>query len=198
MNYIKRLPPGQSLTQKFPILHYGPVPSFDPKTWDFRIFGLVEEAKRWTWEEFNNLPRTRIKIDIHCVTGWSNFDTEWEGVSLKHLVDEGIIRTKPEARFVVQHCEYGFTTNLPLSVMLQDNVLLATHYNGKPLTPEHGFPLRVVIGTIPGRDELRATYFWKGGKWLRALELLENDRPGFWEQSGYNNEADPWKEQRFW
>ncbi len=193
-----RLPPGQSLTQKFPVLHYGPVPRFNPETWDFRIFGLVEEEKRWTWEEFNKLPRTKIKMDIHCVTRWSKFDTEWEGVSLKRLIDEGIVRPKPEARFVVQHCEYGFTTNLPLSVMLQDNVLLATHYNGQPLEPEHGFPLRVVIGTIPGRDDLKAAYFWKGGKWLRALEFLQYDSPGFWEQAGYHNEADPWKEQRFW
>jgi len=193
-----RLPPGQSLTQKFPVLHYGPVPRFNPETWDFRIFGLVEEEKRWTWEEFNQLPRTKVKMDIHCVTRWSKFDTEWEGVSLKRLIDEGIVRPKPEARFVVQHCEYGFTTNLPLSVMLQDNVLLATHYNGQPLEPEHGFPLRVVIGTIPGRDALKAAYFWKGGKWLRALEFLQYDSPGFWEQAGYHNEADPWKEQRFW
>ncbi|MER3457747.1 MAG: sulfite oxidase-like oxidoreductase [Chloroflexota bacterium] len=193
-----RLPPGQSLTQKFPVLHYGPVPRFNPETWDFRIFGLVEEEKRWTWEEFNKLPRTRVKMDIHCVTRWSKFDTEWEGVSLKRLIDEGIVRPKPEAHFVVQHCEYGFTTNLPLSVMLQDNVLLATHYNGQPLEPEHGFPLRVVIGTIPGRDDLQAAYFWKGGKWLRALEFLQYDSPGFWEQAGYHNEADPWKEQRFW
>src|SRR5574341_492795 len=108
-----RLPPGQSLTNKFPVLHYGPVPKFNPATWDFRVYGLVEEEKRWNWEEFNKLPRTKLKMDIHCVTRWSKFDTEWEGVSLKTLVDEGIIRIKPEAQVILQHCEYGFTTNLP-------------------------------------------------------------------------------------
>ena len=123
-----RLPPGQSLTEKFPVLHYGAVPRYRPdlSDWDFRVFGLVAEEKRWDWPAFQQLPRTRVTMDIHCVTRWSKFDTVWEGVSLKTLVDEGIVRPSPEARYVVQHCEYNFTTNLPLSVMLQDNVLLAT------------------------------------------------------------------------
>ena len=109
-----RLPPGQALTQKFPVLHYGPVPPFNPATWDFRIFGLVEEEKRWTWDEFNHLPQRQLRLDIHCVTRWSKFDTVWEGVHLKDLIDQGYIRIKPEARFVMQHCEYGFTVNVPL------------------------------------------------------------------------------------
>lgn len=192
-----RLPPGQALTEKFPVLHYGPVPSFDPETWDFRVFGEVEQERRWTWQEFQQLPRTRLRMDIHCVTRWSKVDTEWEGVSLRTLVDQGIIRPKPSARYVLQHCEYGFTANIPLAVALADNFLLATHYNGEPLTPEHGYPLRGVIGHIPGRDDLATLYFWKGGKWLRALEFMAQDRPGFWEQAGYHNEADVWKEQRF-
>lgn len=193
-----RLPPGQALTRQFPVLHYGPVPRFDPATWDFRLFGLVAEERRWTWDEFLKLPRKSVTMDIHCVTRWSKFDTVWEGVSLKQLIDEGLVTLKPEAKFVVQHCEYGFTTNLPLAVMLQDNVLLATHYDGKPLEPDHGFPLRVIIGSFPDRSEPKSSYFWKGGKWLRALEFLDRDQPGFWEQAGYHNEADPWKEERYW
>lgn len=192
-----RLPPGQALTQKFPVLHYGPVPTFDPSTWDFRVWGEVEQEIRWTWQEFQKLPRTKIRMDIHCVTRWSKFDTEWEGVSLRALVDQGLIRPKPSAKFLLQHCEYGFTVNLPLKVALQDNFLLATHYNGAALEPEHGYPVRGVVGYIPGRDDLTTPYLWKGGKWVRGLEFMSQDRLGFWEQAGYHNEADIWKEQRF-
>jgi DMSO/TMAO reductase YedYZ molybdopterin-dependent catalytic subunit len=192
-----RLPPGQSLTQKFPVLHYGPVPSFNPATWDFHVWGEVEEEKRWTWDEFNQLPRTRLVMDIHCVTKWSKFDAAWEGVSVRTLVEQGMIRLKPDARYVLQHAEYGFTVNLPLSVVLADNFLLATHYDGQPLAPDHGYPLRGVVGYIQGRDDLTTPYFWKGAKWLRGMEFLAEDRPGFWEQAGYHNEADVWKEERF-
>ncbi len=192
-----RLPPGQSLTKKFPVLHYGPIPQFNPATWDFRVWGEVEQEMRWTWDEFNKLPRTNIMLDIHCVTRWSKFDTEWEGVSVKTLVDEGFIKLKPSAKFVVEHAEYGYTTNLPVDVILQKNFLLATHFDGKPLTPDHGYPLRGVIGAIPGRSELKDPYFWKGAKWIRGLEFVSADRPGFWEQAGYHNEADVWKEERF-
>ena len=192
-----RLPPGQSLTQKFPVLHYGPVPSFNPVTWDFHVWGEVEEEKRWTWDEFNQLPRTRLVMDIHCVTRWSKFDAAWEGVSVRTLVEQGMIKLKPSARYVLQHAEYGFTVNLPLSVVLADNFLLATHYDGQPLAPDHGYPLRGVVGYIQGRDDLTTPYFWKGAKWLRGLEFLAEDRPGFWEQAGYHNEADVWKEERF-
>jgi DMSO/TMAO reductase YedYZ molybdopterin-dependent catalytic subunit len=192
-----RLPPGQSLTQKFPVLHYGPVPSFNPATWDFRIWGEVEEEVTWTWDEFNQLPRTKLVMDIHCVTKWSKFDTEWEGVSVRTLVDEDLIKPRPSAQFVLQHAEYGFTVNLPLEVVLQDNFLLATHYNGEPLTPDHGYPLRGVIGYVPEQEDLKTPYFWKGAKWLRGLQFLSQDQLGFWEQAGYHNEADVWKEQRF-
>jgi len=192
-----RLPPGQSLTQKFPVLHYGPVPPFNAATWDFRISGKVEEEVTWTWDEFNQLPRTTLVMDIHCVTRWSKFDTQWEGISVRTLVDEGLIKPLPNARFVIQHAEYGFTANLPLEVMLQDNFLLATHYNGEPITPDHGYPLRGVVGNIPARDNLITPYFWKGAKWLRGLEFSSHDQLGFWEQAGYHNEADIWEEQRF-
>jgi DMSO/TMAO reductase YedYZ molybdopterin-dependent catalytic subunit len=192
-----RLPPGQSLTLKFPVLHYGPVPGFDAATWDFRVWGEVEEEVRWTWEQFQALPRTTIQMDIHCVTRWSKFDTEWLGVAVKALVEKGLIKIKPEATHVLQHCEYGYTTNIPLKVALADNFLLATHFNGEPITPEHGYPLRGVIGAIPGRLDLKDIYLWKGGKWLRGLEFMRADHPGFWEQAGYHNEADVWQEERF-
>lgn len=192
-----RLPPGQSLTQKFPVLHYGPVPGFNPATWDFRIWGEVEKEATWTWEEFNQLPRTRVVMDLHCVTRWSKFDTEWEGVLLRTLVDEGYIKLLPSATYVLQHAEYGYTTNLPLEVMLQDNFLLATHFDGKPIPPDHGYPLRGVVGNIPDQPDLVTPYLWKGAKWLRGLEFLPKDRMGFWEQAGYHNVADIWKEQRF-
>lgn len=192
-----RLPPGQSLTLKFPVLHYGPIPPFTPATWDFRVWGEVEEEKSWTWDEFLQLPRTKIKMDIHCVTRWSKADTTWEGVSLKTLIDQGLVTPKPTATHLMQHAEYGYTTNLPLNVALQDNFLLATHFEGEPLTPDHGYPLRGVIGHIPTKDELVAPYFWKGAKWLRSLEFMTADRKGFWEKAGYNNRADIWKEERF-
>ena len=193
----RRLPPGQSLTGKFPVLHYGPVPKVDISDWDFRVFGLVEEERTWTWEEFSSLPRKKITLDIHCVTRWTKLDTEWEGVSVRTLVEEGLVKPLPEARFVIQHCEHSFTENLPLELVMADNFLLATHYGGEPLTLEHGYPLRGVIGSFPDRSEEKTAYLWKGGKWLRALEFVAKDHPGFWERSGYHNEADPWKEQRF-
>jgi DMSO/TMAO reductase YedYZ molybdopterin-dependent catalytic subunit len=192
-----RLPPGQSVTQKFPVLHYGPVPTFNPATWSFWVRGEVEQEMRWTWDEFQKLPRTKVMMDLHCVTRWSKFDTLWEGVSLVALIDQGLVKPKPTARYILQHAEYGFTVNLPLEVALQDNFLLATHFNGEPLSPDHGYPLRGVIGAIPGRDELKTPYLWKGAKWLRGLEFMAHDRPGFWEQAGYHNEADIWKEERF-
>ncbi len=184
-----RLPPGQVLTEKFPVLHYGPVPHYpDLSQWDLRVFGLVKEEKRLTWEEFNRLPRVRIVTDIHCVTRWSKLDTEWEGVRFRDFLEAVPIEVLPEARYVLVHAEYGFTANLPLDIMLDDDVLLATHYGGKPLTPEHGYPLRLIV---PKK------YFWKSAKWVRGIEFLAEDRLGFWERAGYHNDADPWKEQRF-
>ena len=192
-----RLPPGQSLTVKFPVLHYGPVPPLDPSTWDFRVWGEVDQEISWSWGDFLELPRTKITMDIHCVTRWSKFDTEWEGVLLQTLVQQGFIKVRPAAKFLLQHCEYGYTTNIPISVAMSDNFLLATHFDGQPLTPEHGYPLRGVVGAIPGREELKDIYLWKGGKWLRGLEFMPEDKLGFWEQAGYHNDADVWDEQRF-
>jgi DMSO/TMAO reductase YedYZ molybdopterin-dependent catalytic subunit len=192
-----RLPPGQSLTQKFPVLHYGPVPGFNPATWDLRLWGEVKDEVHWNWDEFNQLPRTKITMDIHCVTRWSKFDTVWEGVSVRTLIDQNFVEILPSARYVLQHAEYGFTVNLPLEVILQDNFLLATHYNGEPITPDHGYPLRGVIGNISDRSDLKTPYFWKGAKWLRGLQFLAQDQKGFWEQAGYHNEADVWREERF-
>ena len=193
-----RLPPGQALTQKFPVLHYGPVPPFNPATWDFRIFGLVEQEQRWTWAEFNQLPRRTINMDIHCVTRWSKFDTAWEGVHLLDLVNAGLLKIKPEAKFMMQHCEYGFTVNLPIEVALSDVFLLATHFDGQPLDPDHGYPLRGVAGALPQQPQSENDrYLWKGGKWLRGLEFMTNDKAGFWEQAGYSMTANVWKEERY-
>ena len=135
-------------------------------------------------------------MDIHCVTRWSKFDTLWEGVSIRTLIENRLIRLKPQARFVIQHAEYGFSANLPIEIALADNFLLATHYDGAPLTPDHRYPLRGVVGAIPQRPDLKTPYFWKGAKWLRGLEFSAVDRLGFWEEAGYHNEADIWKEQR--
>jgi DMSO/TMAO reductase YedYZ molybdopterin-dependent catalytic subunit len=181
-----RLPPGQSVTLKFPVLHYGPVPRTDLKTWTLRAFGLVENERQWTWEEFTALPTAKVHTDIHCVTRWSKFDTDWEGVRFRDFMD--LVGVKPEAKFVIAHCEYGYTTNTPLEAMLDDDVLLAYKFDGKPLEPDHGYPLRSLV---PKK------YFWKSAKWLRAIEFADRDRLGFWEQAGYHNEADPFKEQRF-
>jgi len=181
-----RLPPGQVVTDKWPVLHYGSVPRTDLKTWDFKVHGLVEAPQRWTWEEFQKLPRVKVRSDIHCVTRWSRYDNLWEGVSVREVLDRAKVRS--EARHVIAHAEQGFTANLPLTELLTDDVLLADRHDGESLTPDHGWPLRLVV---PRR------YFWKSAKWIRALELTDRDAPGFWERNGYHNEADPWREERF-
>ncbi len=193
----ERVPPGQHLTERFPVLHYGQIPAFNPSTWDFRIWGEVEEPVIWTWDELMALPRVRLNLDLHCVTTWSKLDMVWEGISLRQVVEDGLVKPKPSARYVMQYADGGYSTNLPLAVMLQDNFLLATHCDGQPISPEHGFPLRGVVGALPGRDDLKDVYLWKGAKWLRGLEFLSADQLGFWEANGYSNEADVWKEQRF-
>jgi DMSO/TMAO reductase YedYZ molybdopterin-dependent catalytic subunit len=193
-----RLPPGQALTQKFPVLHYGPVPPFNPATWNFKVFGLVAEEKVWTWDEFNQLPRRKLQMDIHCVTRWSKFDTVWEGVHLKDLIDQGFIQPKPEAKFIMQHCEYNFTVNVPIDVALSDAFILATHLDGQPIEADHGYPLRGVAGALPSQPQSdHDRYLWKGGKWLRGLEFMAQDRAGFWEQAGYSMSANIWREERY-
>ena len=197
MKEAGRLPEGQSLTLRFPILHYGAVPDFDKDNWSFRVFGQVDEETSLTWDEFCALPQTEVMMDIHCVTAWSKTDTLWKGVTLQTLVSAGAVKIKKEVTAVVQHCEQGYTTNLPIQTAMGDNFLLATHYDGEPLNPEHGYPLRGVCGAIPGRNDLDDVYFWKGGKWLRGLEFLSDDKPGFWEKAGYHNRGNVWREERF-
>ena len=160
------------------------------------MWGEVEKPLTLTWQELSQLPRTALTLDLHCVTKWSKLDTVWEGVSLKTLRKLGLVIPTADAHYVIQHAEYGFTANLPIEVVFADNFLLATHYDGKPLTHEHGAHLRGLVGSIPGRDELKDVYLWKGAKWLRGLEFVAQDRPGFWERAGYHNDADIWLEER--
>jgi DMSO/TMAO reductase YedYZ molybdopterin-dependent catalytic subunit len=181
-----RLPPGQYLTEKWPVLHAGTVPQTDLASWDFKVFGEVDEPVTLTYDELQALPQTEITVDIHCVTRWSRFDTSFKGVRWRELAQ--LVRPKPAARFVVAHAEQGFTSNVPLEALEDDDALIAWEADGAPLEPEHGWPLRLVV---PSR------YFWKSAKWLRGLELLAADQPGFWERYGYHNDADFWKEQRY-
>jgi DMSO/TMAO reductase YedYZ molybdopterin-dependent catalytic subunit len=182
-----RLPPGQYLTQKWPVLHAGSVARYDSlDTWTLRVFGDVANEVELTWEQFTELPRTSNVQDIHCVTRWSKFDTAFEGVHWSELAK--LAQPNPTAQFVIAHAEAGFTSNVPLSFLENPAALLATHGDGAPLTPDHGYPLRLVI---PGK------YFWKSAKWLRGIELSSVDKPGFWERYGYNNDADPWQEERY-
>ena len=181
-----RLPPGQYLTEKWPVLHAGSIPDVDLATWTFRVWGEVEAPLELTWEQFNELPRASNTQDIHCVTRWSRFDTQFEGVHWREV--EKLVRPKPSAQFAIAHAEHDFTANVPISSLRDENALLATHADGEPLTEEHGAPLRLVI---PGK------YFWKSAKWLRGIELTAFDRPGFWERYGYHNDADPWHEERY-
>jgi DMSO/TMAO reductase YedYZ molybdopterin-dependent catalytic subunit len=182
----ERLPPGQYLTEKWPVLHAGTVPQTDLATWDFKVFGEVEQPITLTYDELQALPQTEITADIHCVTRWSRFDTSFKGVHWRELAE--LVRPKPGARFVLAHAEQGFTANVPLEAIEDDAALIAWEADGAPLEPEHGWPLRLVV---PSR------YFWKSAKWLRGLELLSADQPGFWERYGYHNDADYWKEQRY-
>jgi DMSO/TMAO reductase YedYZ molybdopterin-dependent catalytic subunit len=180
------LPPGQSLTLKWPVLHYGSVPRFDPQTWDFRVYGLVESPLHLGWKEFNALPKVHRTSDFHCVTRWSRFDNRWDGVAFRQLLTRA--NPRPEAAFVLIHAEQGFNANVPLADLDRDEVLLATHHDGEPLTGEHGYPLRLIVPHL---------YAWKSVKWVRSLEFLDLDTPGFWEQNVYHMRGDPWKEQRF-
>jgi DMSO/TMAO reductase YedYZ molybdopterin-dependent catalytic subunit len=181
-----RVPPGQYVTEKFPVLHYGSVPRVDLATWDFKVYGEVDAPFTLTWDEFKALPRTRVHTDIHCVTRWSKLDTDWEGVPIREILQRAQLRDT--AKFVVAHSEQGYTANLPLAVLDDEDVLLGDTFGGEPLEAEHGYPLRLVV---PKR------YFWKSAKWIRGLEFLPQDRLGFWERYGYNNDADPWKEERY-
>jgi DMSO/TMAO reductase YedYZ molybdopterin-dependent catalytic subunit len=181
-----RLPPGQYLTEKWPVLHAGTVPQTDLASWDFKVFGEVEEPLTLGYDELQALPQTEITVDIHCVTRWSRFDRGFKGVHWRELAK--LVRPRQTARYVLAHAEQGFTSNVPLEALEDDNALIAWEADGEPLEPEHGWPLRLVV---PSR------YFWKSAKWLRGLELLSSDQPGFWERYGYHNDADFWQEQRY-
>lgn len=186
MHDAGRLPPGQSLTLKWPVLHEGSVPRVDLSTWDFRIDGLVQKPVRLTWEEFNKLPKTEIRCDIHCVTRWSRFDNRFEGVLFTEVMK--LVKPKPEARLAMVRGENDYTTNLSLSDLMMPTTIFAMKHDGEPLAPEHGYPLRLVVPQL---------YFWKSVKWVRGVTLMARDEPGFWEQNGYHMRGDPWKQQRF-
>ena len=183
-----RLPPGQYLEPRFPVLSAGPTPHTPLDRWDFSIMGNVKEPKRWTWQELMALPHETPTVDIHCVTKWSKFDTQWVGVSVDTLLQQ--VEYDPHvARYVSAFCDGGYTTNLPLADVLGGQAWVAFGYDGQPLAPEHGGPARLLVPHL---------YFWKSAKWVRGLRLLEQDEPGFWESLGYHKYGDPWKEQRYW
>jgi len=181
----QRMPPGQAQTQKWPVLHYGNVPKIDLKAWDFRIFGQVDKEWRCNWEEFRNLPWIDVHCDIHCVTRWSRLNNVFSGPSTKTVLEKAGVN--PKAKFVLVHCEQGFTTNLPLAEFLGEDCLFAIEHDGKALDRDHGWPVRLVVPRL---------YFWKSAKWVRGIELLDHDEAGFWEQNGYHMHGDPWSEER--
>jgi DMSO/TMAO reductase YedYZ molybdopterin-dependent catalytic subunit len=180
-----RVPPGQYVTDDFPVLSAGPTPHTSLDDWDLTITGEVDGLRRWSWDEFRALPSEPVTVDIHCVTKWSKLDSEWEGVSLDTLLD-GVDTT---AEYVVAFCDGGYTTNLPLEDLTEGKAWIAFAFGGEPLDPEHGGPARLLVPHL---------YFWKSAKWVRGLRLAATDEPGFWEQNGYHNYGDPWKEQRYW
>lgn len=183
----ERVPPGQFLTERFPVLHYGDTPRYrDLENWDLQVFGLVKQPKTYSWAELMALHAKTQTVDIHCVTRWSKLDTTWTGIPWRAFIQE--FEILPEATHVMAHCENNFTTNIGLDVLDDDDTMLAFQYEGKPLEPDHGYPLRLLV---PKK------YFWKSAKWLRGLEFMAGDRPGFWERAGYHMRGDPWTEERF-
>lgn len=182
-----RLPAGQYLTKKWPILSYEPTPKFDAEKYRFRVWGAVAEPFELTWEELQALPRVQLTSDFHCVTTWSRFDNAWEGVHIREILKHA--KPLPEAKFVMAHSFTGYTTNMPLADLDDDDVLIAFTHDGQPLEPDHGGPVRLIVPKL---------YAYKSAKWLSGLEFLEKDRPGFWEIRGYHNHADPWQEERYW
>ena len=180
-----RLPPGQYLTNDFPVLSAGPTPRIPLDRWNFTITGLIDQPRSWTWDQFDALPKETVTHDIHCVTKWSKLGTTWTGVSLDVLL-EGI---ETAATHVMASSHGGYTTNLPLADLRQGRAWIATGYDDAPLAPEHGGPARLLVPHL---------YFWKSAKWVRGIELLGGDSPGFWERNGYHNYGDPWREQRYW
>ena len=183
----ERLPAGQYLTKKWPVLSYEPTPKFDPATYRFKVWGAVAEPFELTWEALQALPRVQLTSDFHCVTTWSRYDNAWEGVHIREILQRA--KPLPEAEFVMAHSFTGYTTNMPLTDLDDDDVIIAFTHDGEPLAPEHGGPVRLIVPKL---------YAYKSAKWLSGLEFMEKDRPGFWEVRGYHNHADPWKEERYW
>lgn len=181
-----RLPPGQRLTTDWPVLDLGVVPRVDKSNWQLTVDGLVENPVAWRWDDLTAQPLFRSLSDIHCVTTWSRYDNHWEGVSARHLLS--VVRPKPEAAHVVFHSFDGYTTNIPLDAFDDDDVLLATTWEGEPISRDHGGPVRVIVPKL---------YFWKSAKWVKRIEFVTEDRKGYWEVRGYHNAADPWKEERY-
>ncbi len=182
----ERLPPGQILTQKWPVLHYGHIPSLNLERWTLEVTGAVERPQSFTWKDLEALPTIETLCDIHCVTRWSRYDNTFRGISVRAILAQ--VGLRPEAKFVMVHAAPDYTTNVPIEDVDRDGNLLATHHNGAPLTPEHGGPIRLVIPHL---------YFWKSAKWITGLEFIDEDYPGFWEQNGYHMRGDPWSEQRY-
>jgi DMSO/TMAO reductase YedYZ molybdopterin-dependent catalytic subunit len=180
-----RIPPGQYVTTDYPVLSAGPTPHTALDQWDFSVTGEIDEPRRWNWEDLLALPSEEITRDIHCVTKWSKLDTVWRGVSVDTLLD-GI---DTSAHYVIQLADGGYTTNLPLDDVTNGKAWVVFEYDGQPLAPEHGGPVRMLVPHL---------YFWKSAKWVRGLRLQAEDEPGFWEVNGYNNHGDPWREQRYW
>lgn len=181
-----RLPPGQMRAKRWTVLHQGPIPPFDPATWRFQVRGLVRRPLRLTWDQLLALPQQQTDGDLHCVTRWSKLENVWQGFLARDLAN--LVEPLPDARFVLLHGDGGYMANLPLAAFLTPGVILATHHGGALLTPEHGAPLRAVV---PDR------YAWKSVKWLRAIEFVSDDQPGFWETYGFSNNAGVWSEERF-
>ena len=182
-----RIPPGQHVTADFPVLSAGPTPRTRLEDWSFALQHGGSLLAKWSWEEFQALPRARVTVDIHCVTKWSRLDTEWEGVAVDALLAAAGLR-EPPAPFAMLHCDGGYTTNLPLTDMLGGKAMVALRHGGAPLAPEHGGPARLLVPHL---------YFWKSAKWVRRLRFMERDAPGFWESLGYHIRGDPWREQRY-
>ena len=181
-----RIPPGQYLTRDFPVLSAGPTPRIELADWSFTIDGRVNEPLTWTWDEFQALPRQDWTVDISCVTKWTKLDTRWTGVSLDTLMEHAEL--DPKAQFVTAYSDGGYTTNMPLPDILNGRAFVAYQYDGQPVPPEHGGPVRLMVPNL---------YLWKSPKWVRGLRLTERDKSGFWESRGYNNHGDPFKEERY-
>jgi DMSO/TMAO reductase YedYZ molybdopterin-dependent catalytic subunit len=181
-----RVPPGQHAVDEFPVLSAGPTPRTTLEKWTFSLEGELDTPVRWSWEEFQGLPAQDFTVDIHCVTKWTKLDTRWRGVSVDTLLEH--VQLGPKAGFVTAYCDGGYTTNLPLPDLLNGQGFVAYGYDGRPLTPEHGGPARLVVPHL---------YFWKSAKWVRGLRFMEKDQRGFWESAGYHRRGDPWKEERY-